>query len=393
MRRPPRDPYGGVVFRPLTRPQLAVDLVAAGVFLVVALLAELAVGRASAYELLGALLIAAGMSGGIAVRRLSPALALAAVWAAGIVQMMLGRTPSVSDLAVFAVLYATAAYGSRRVMWSGLASALLGAVIGTVYLVQRGVGVASTGGTGAVVSVLLAALFALLLSWTAGALVRTAVTARENRSAQERAEALAAVESERVQIARDMHDVVAHSLAVIVAQADGARYASSSDPTVATAALETIGTAARSALSDVRLLLTQLRHRQSDGPQPRLTDLEALYAQVRAAGLTLRVHVDPPPSGDPPAGVQLAVYRVLQESLTNALRHGTGGPVEVHQRWCPREVELTVRNAANGRTPAATGHGVLGMRERVQLVGGRLEAGPDGETFLVRATIPVGGAG
>ena len=134
-----------------------------------------------------------------------------------------------------------------------------------------------------------------------------------------------------MRIARDMHDVVAHSLAVVIAQADGARYAPRRRriPAVATEALGTISTTARAALADVRLLLTQLRHSQGDGPQPTLADLEALYAQVRAAGVDLRVDVDPAPPGEPPAAVQLAVYRILQEALTNALRHGDGGPVAV----------------------------------------------------------------
>ena len=155
---------------------------------------------------------------------------------------------------------------------------------------------------------LVAAGFALLLSWTVGALVRTAVRAQENREAQRRAEADAAAEQERVRIARDMHDVVAHSLAVVIAQADGARYAAGADPAAAgsSAAIEalgTISTTARAALADVRLLLTQLRHPQPEGPQPRLADLEELYAQVRAAGVELRVDVDPAPSREPPAAV------------------------------------------------------------------------------------------
>ena len=122
---------------------------------------------------------------------------------------------------------------------------------------------------------LIAAAFALLLAWTIGALVRAALRASANREAQERAEAEAVVEQERVRIARDMHDVVAHSLAVVIAQADGARYAAAADPAVATAALGTISTTARAALADVRLLLAQLRHSEGDGPQPTLADLEA----------------------------------------------------------------------------------------------------------------------
>ena len=239
--------------------------------------------------------------------------------------------------------------------WLGFASAIVGAGVITVYVFggSLALGGMSLSSITTALAVLVAALFALLLSWTVGALVRTSLRARENRAAKERAEADAVAEQERVRIARDMHDVVAHSLAVVIAQADGARYALAaggsagspreSDP-AASAALETISSTARAALADVRLLLTQLRHSQGDGPQPTLADLEALYAHVRAAGVQLRVDVDPAPPGTPPASVQLAVYRILQEALTNALRHGDGAPVSVRLRWLADRVELEVRN-------------------------------------------------
>ena len=121
--------------------------------------------------------------------------------------------------------------------------------------------------------------------------MRTGIRARENRHAQQLAEAETAAEAQRTRVARDMHDVVAHSLAVVIAQADGARYAAASDPQAAAEALATISTTARAALSDVRMLLTQLRHTQADGPQPTLADLEQIYAHVRAAGVDLSVDV------------------------------------------------------------------------------------------------------
>lgn len=379
--------------RPLHRYQLLTDLTVAAVFLLFALAVEWRASSTTAVEALGAVLVAVGMAGALAVRRLSPALALAVAWAAGLLQMGFGRAPSLSDLALFAVLYASAAYGSRRVFWCGFASAILGAAVGTAYLALGLVGAPpNVGRIDTAAAVLLAALVALLLAWTAGALVRTALTARANHLAQERAEADAAVEAERVRIARDMHDVVAHSLAVVVAQADGARYAAAHDPGAASNALETISTTARSALADVRLLLTQLRHSEGKGPQPMLADLEELYAQVRAAGLTVRVQVDPAPTADPSAAVQLAVYRILQEALTNALRHGNGGPVELCQQWQPDRVEIIVRNGA-GSAPASAGHGILGMRERAQVVGGSLDAGAEGGAFVVRASIPIGAGG
>src|SRR4051794_18909522 len=285
--------------------------------------------------LLAAVTIALVFTGALAVRRWSPPIALGLAWMGAILQMALGRPPTASDVAIFGVLYVTSAYGTRRTYWAGFASALAGALVITAYVF---LGPSFAGGGLSLrtlplaVAVLIAAAFALLLAWTAGALVRAAVRARANRDAQERAEADAVVEQERVRIARDMHDVVAHSLAVVVAQADGARYAAAADPAAATRALETISTTARAALADVRLLLGQLRHSESSGPQPALADLEALYAQVRASGVDLRVTVDPAPGTDPPAGAQLAVYRILQEALTNALRHGSGA-VAVRLAW------------------------------------------------------------
>jgi signal transduction histidine kinase len=392
------------VFRRLKTYQLVVDLTVAVVFFTIAwpieanlvpwTLTESRFGPA--LVALGGGSVAFVFSAALALRRASPALALGIAWAGALLQIGLGRPPGFADIAIFGVLYATAAYGSRAVYWSGFASALVGALVITVYLMAGPVfagGGLSWQTLPLALVMLVAAAFALGLAWTIGALVRTAVRARENREAQQRAEAEAIAEQERVRIARDMHDVVAHSLAVVVAQADGARYAAGSDPAVATEALATIGSTARSALADVRLLLGQLRHRQGDGPQPTLADLEELYAQVRAAGVRLRVDVDPAPPGEPPAAVQLAVYRILQEALTNALRHGApGGPVDVRLAWLADRVDVGVRNPLppGPRTPKA-GHGLIGMRERAQLAGGRLDAADEDGAFAVTAVIPVGG--
>ena len=397
------------MFRRLKTYQLVADLSVALVFLLIAWPVEavMATGAFGVEYVFGSnghtafgLLIAGIFSAALAVRRLSPALALGLAWIGALVQMGLGRPPSFSDVAIFAVLYATAAYGVRPVYWAGFASAIVGALVITVYLFAGPVfagGGLSWETLPLALVLLVAAAFALGLSWTVGALVRTAVRARENREAQQRAEAETVAEQERVRIARDMHDVVAHSLAVVIAQADGARYAAAADPTVATDALATISSTARSALADVRLLLGQLRHRQGDGPQPTIADLEELYAQVRAAGVELRVDVDPAPQrtsaeGEPAAAVQLAVYRILQEALTNALRHGApGGPVDVRLAWLPDRVELDVRNPiVPGTQPGRFGHGLIGMRERAQLAGGRLDAADEFGAFTVRAHIPIG---
>ena len=134
-------------------------------------------------------------------------------------------------------------------------------------------------------------------------------------------------------------------------------------------------------------------------PQPMLNDLESLYSQVRAAGLAVRVDVEPMPPANVPAAVQLAIYRVLQEALTNAIRHGNGD-VEVTMRWLPDRLHLWASNpvaepvdppaadAAPLTDPAGVSHGIVGMRERARLVGGAVEAGMVGELWVVRATFP-----
>ncbi|WP_232531798.1 sensor histidine kinase [Microbacterium halophytorum] len=398
------------LFRRITRGQLAFDIVLAALFVPffsLGIVGDLFVGGAAYSPAVQAWGVAITVVFGVALafRRLSPVLALAIAWLGAIAQMAVGMSPQFFDVAVFFVLYATAAYGTTVVMWVGCGSAVAGALVAAVYMgIQYAVysPVLSPLDWGVTVGMWFAMVaFALLLSWTTGALVRAARQARANREARERAELLAAGEQERGRIARDMHDVVAHSLAVVVAQADGARYAADADPALAKEALGTISSTARAALVDVRQLLAQLRHSQAAGPQPRLADLEGLFAGVRAAGVELSVDTDPTPPGEPPTGVQLAVFRILQEALTNALRHGGGSAVDVRMAWRPGRVVIEVRNAvgddrahAQGRAPGGAGprgHGIVGMTERAHLVGGTLFAAPDGRMFVVRAELPVTG--
>lgn len=402
--RPPRW-----LIRRITRRQLVTDIVlAAGFFL---LFGFVSLGMLMPVAI--APVIGVFMAGALGVRRLSPALALTIAWIGAILQMWLGSDVLPSNIAIFGVLYVTAAYGTTAVMWIGFGSAVLGAFVAAMYLTLYSGGLFSwsAGIADAIFlagSWFLSIMFALLLSWTVGALVRSSIAGRATRLAQERAEAEAVAEQERGRIARDMHDVVAHSLAVVVAQADGARYAAEADPKAAQEALVTISQTARAALADVRLLLAQLRHRQADGPQPTLADLETLFAQVRAAGVELRADIDPAPPGEAPAAVQLAVYRILQEALTNALRHGDGRAVDIRMEWWADHVRIDVRNGVAdapreaggpehsitaakpaGAAAQTTGHGLIGMRERAQLVGGTFSAAPDGRIFVVHAVIPV----
>ena len=237
------------MFRQLRPLQVVFDVLVALGFALVALPAELVTSAAPGTEWVAVVLVLI-MAAAVAVRRLSPGLSLGVAWTGALLQMTAERNPGFVDIAIFAVLYVTAAYGSRVVFWAGLASVGVGSAAITIYLFRWGlIGQFSWSDLPSAVAILIAALFALGLAWTSGALVRNVLRGRATRAAQVRAEAETAAEQERTRIARDMHDIVAHSLAVIIAQSDGARYAAAADPAAQSAALGTISTTARSALS------------------------------------------------------------------------------------------------------------------------------------------------
>jgi signal transduction histidine kinase len=388
------------------------------------------------------LVITLGMVVALVFRRLSPATALTVAWATAAFEMLALSNPQVSNLAICAVLYASAAYGSSRVKWIGLGSVGVGAAIGVFYvtfadLAIFGVPHDVSDATELVrlllqIGIVFLGFLALLgLPWVGGQLVRTRYAARESRDAQlvaereaaraereaaraegeaaraereaARAERDIAVEQERSRIARDMHDVVAHSLAVVIAQADGARYAYQADPTSVEESLTTIAATAREALVEVRVLLGQLRHSQGAAPQPVLGDLEKLVEQMTAAGLS----IDLRSSGTPAllgSNRQLAIYRIVQESLTNVLRHGdTRSSVDVLFDWRPDDLTIVVAStllptapidpealttSGQFRPDERRGHGVVGMRERAALAGGTLTTHQANGRFIVRANIP-----
>lgn len=345
--------------------------------------------------------VVAFMGAALALARVSPALALAVAWAGALIQVVSATPPDLSNIAILVVLYSTARHGEGATRWLGLASAGAGALVAGLYFGAISVFINQGGGnslgltfasaTGAFAFGFIGTAVTLGLSWTLGQLVRVAARAREARKQQQIAERMAVVEQERSRIARDMHDVVAHSLAVVIAQADGARYARAADPDSVDAALTTIATTAREALADVRLLLGQLRHQQEAGPQPVLADLHPLLDQLRASGLSVTFASTGTPR-DLPAAHQLAIYRIVQEALTNALRHGDPAQeTSVTLAWGEHDVHVRVINAARAGATDRTsaGHGIAGMRERALLVGGTLEARMAEGRFTVRASIPV----
>jgi signal transduction histidine kinase len=237
------------------------------------------------------------------------------------------------------------------------------------------------------------------LSWLVGRNVRTrtrlaaelhegAARLAEQREAAERE----AVADERRRIAREMHDVVAHSISIMVIQAAGARQILRIEPERAEEAAARIGRAGRDALTEMQLVVGALETLPAGGAAPSLAALEALVEQARHAGLevALSVHGTPRPLAP---GAELAAYRTVQEALTNAIKHAGCAPTEVALEWGEEKLELRIADRGEGRRAAALeggGHGLVGMRERVRHCGGELHAGRrPGGGFEVVARIPV----
>jgi signal transduction histidine kinase len=210
-----------------------------------------------------------------------------------------------------------------------------------------------------------------------------------------------AAERERSRIARELHDVVTHGMTVMVVQAQAAQTLAGSDTDRARDAMRAVEDAGRTALVEMRRLLGVIRADEPVGepgdraPQPRLDDLPGLVERVREAGLPVTYQVDGAPDRVP-AGVAVCAYRIVQEALSNVVRHGGAAPTGVAVRITDTELDLDVENAAARRplppAPDGPGKGLAGMRERVALFDGRLETGPlPGGGFAVHAALPLGG--
>jgi signal transduction histidine kinase len=287
--------------------------------------------------------------------------------------------------------YGAAAYGSR---WRSLS---LAAVFATEVVMYARIPEERATGE------MLFGTFVALGTWAAGDVVRArlkradrALSVAHTLVAEQEEVTAAALADERARIARELHDIIAHSVSVMGVQAGAARALMDSDSQAAREALRAIEATARSSVGELRRLLTVLRTddtaTDSRAPQPGLAQLASLVDQVRAAGLPVDVTTNGVVGGLPP-GVDLAAYRIVQEALTNALKHaGTPTAVEVIRHHGQVHVEVSNTGPArprNGRRGSA-GHGLIGMRERVQLYGGTFDAGPSPDGgFVVRAALPV----
>jgi len=342
------------------------------------------------------------------VRRKVPATAFCIGAAGGAVQVAGGEfvraSPQPSDIAMLVLLYTVAAYRPRSASVPALLICLAGSVVAAAVWMP-GSGPAGQGPPGHDQPAQLAFAAALLsgcvlLAWVLGDSMRYRrgyYAALEDKAARLEAErdaqAKIAAAAERARIARELHDIVAHHVSVMVVQADGAQYALRSDTGRAETALTAISATGRQALTEMRRLLGVLRtadERSGLAPVPGLGELRELLDQVRAAGLEVAYTLTGTPR-ELPEGAELAAYRVVQESLTNTRKHaGLAATAAVTLRYEPGG--LTVEVTDDGvATPSSgpTGHGLAGMRERIAVYGGTVEAGPlPGGGFGVTARLP-----
>ncbi|WP_402466842.1 sensor histidine kinase [Isoptericola aurantiacus] len=384
----------------------------------------------------GAMLWAVALAAPLAWRRVRPVASAVAVYAVALAHLLAGYPLLLpADLAVLVALYSVTVHGPRWAHLTAIGSTGAGCLLFTVV---SSVGPYGAGSLDTVVDLLPSAVLMgsiALAVWAFGLTRRyRRVTVDALRDRAERLEverdqqARIATAAERARIAREMHDIVAHSLSIVVAQADGGRYAAAADPDAAVRSLGVISETGRAALADMRRLLGVLRDDDSpdgapgaDGaattggvttgaaatapaprvppsspaplaPQPDDAELDALVAQARAAGTRVSL-VRVGTSRRLPPGAGVTLHRVTQEALTNVRKHAGPDPrVTVVLRWEPESV--TVEVADDGRGAAtedtAAGYGLLGMRERAAMFDGTLTAGPrPGGGWRVRFTMPV----
>jgi len=317
----------------------------------------------------------------LAWRRAAPLPAAAATFVAFAVSGLFSEEPQTVFVALLLAAYSVGAHAPRRPARVGVALAVAGVL-------------ANEPGDVVVMGPVMVA------AWYAGRLVR----AREEdaRRLRELAEALEheraeqarlAVVEERTRIARELHDVVAHAMAVVVLEAGAERMHLPPGQESTDRALRSIEATGRSALAEMRRLVGLLRDDDRSpalAPRPSLANLEGFVAAVRDAGLPVAVTVEGEPYEVSP-GLDMSAYRIVQEALTNVLRHAGPAQASVRLTYDERFVEVEVLDDGRGGTPNGHGHGLTGMRERVGMFGGSLEAGPrdDGEGFAVRARLPV----
>lgn len=348
---------------------------------------------------LGAVLLSLVICVLYVVRKSAPAPILAGVLAAAAVQTVLGVGLAPAPVLVLGLmLYTLGSWSSWKLAIPALLLSGMWTAIAAVPVIR-----AERARIGEIGMLILAYLVAVLV----GRLSRSrrdrmeALQERADRLARERdAQAMIAAAEERARIAREIHDVVSHSLGTMVVMADGAAQTAVVDPVRAGDAMARVRDTGREAMVEMRSMLGVLRDDDptSRAPQPGLAQLDRLVAETRATGIRVDVTVQGAPEPLPP-GVDLTAYRIVQESLTNARRHGGAllSLVTVTVAYGAESLDLSIVDDGRALTESPVdheGHGLVGMRERVSAYGGFLSTGPRADGgFIVRATLPVGGAG
>jgi signal transduction histidine kinase len=323
----------------------------------------------------------------LAARRMFPTAVSAAIGAALILHLLLGFTNSfVENFAILLALYtlyASARAGWRIAVMSVILVIGLSAGVGLGWRSQHHVYLSDIGYN--------AIIFALPVILGYGVRTRRAYVAQ----LQEQSKLLAreAAADERTAIARELHDVIAHSVSVMVLQATAGRRLARRDPANAAAAFEVIEQTGRDALADLRRAIGVLKTDSAEAaaltPQPSLLQLDTLVEQVRKAGVAVHVSIDGTPRPLAP-GVELSAYRIVQESLTNVLRHSGADDAVVAIRYGLEDLTVEVTdNGRNGTAPSRDGTGLTGMRERVALLHGEFRAGSTSDGFSVTARLPL----
>jgi len=371
-------------------------LAAAGAYAAGLLTTEITEGLPAAVRAV-ALLLAVAYGGALLFRRVAPRTVLAVQGGAAIAYTAVGLPVAMLGPAVFVTLYTV---GSRLERRAALVALVAAEVLLAVLLLAR------PGFPGVGSWVLFSGLLAA--AWFLGDIVRrwqfaAAAHARRAVELEQAREELArlAVADERLRIARELHDVVAHTMTVIAMHAGSGRLAVDRDPAAARKALEVVEESSRHALAELRRLVTVLRDADDPAPghepAPGLPDLHRLVADVAAAGVTVDVHTE----GDlarVPEGVSLAAYRIVQEALTNVVRHAGTRRARLSVAVREDRVRLEVDDEGDGRAghapkPDVRGYGVVGMRERAALYGGELTAGPGpGGSWRVAGWLPYAAA-
>ena len=379
-------------------PAVAIDVVAA-VAVALAICVAIAAGTEAEHADAPAYALGIAIAAPLLVRRRYP-LAVLVVSIALVIAYHALDYPEIRSAAPLAVaLYTAARAGRVRAVVFLIAAFALGG-LGWLTLVE-GESLASVLGTQRLVELLLVATLLLLAETVRTRRALTAEVAERLRrtEAEREREAERRVELERLWIARELHDVLAHTIAVIGVQAGVAAEALADAPDQARAALRTIREKSREATAEIRAAVGVLREPGHDAPRAPVPGLAQLGEVVDVAAATdLRVDVSVSGEARPlPAAVDSTAYRIVQESLTNVLRHAGAREVRVSIQYEPDAVVVEIvddgRGPANGAGSATDGHGLTGMRERAAALGGRLEAGPTsgGSGFRVRSRLPTGG--